>query len=85
MVIWNELNDLICLTLQDKTQFFQCVQGDGLVVFQIVNGSRVKAVPVNQGIGGDALLGHGVPQRFITDHIHAPLLQSYPYYLCKKG
>lgn len=42
-------------------------------------------MPVNQGIGGDALLGHGIPQRFITNHIHAPFYKAALIIFVKKG
>ena len=55
------MDNSVSLTLQDGTQAFQCEHGDGLVMLQIVDGSGIDAVLVDQRVGGNALLLHGFP------------------------
>ena len=54
-------DDPICLTLQDHAKLFHCEHGDGSVVLQVVDGSGIDAVFIDQGVGGDSLLLHGFP------------------------
>ena len=55
------------MTPQDQAQLFQRKHGDGFVVLQIVDGSGIDAMLVNQGVGSDPFLFHGFPQRFIAN------------------
>lgn len=64
-----EANHLVRSAFQNVTQFFQGIHGDGLVVFQIVDGLRAEIAFGNQVIRGYILFLHGLPQRFVTNHI----------------
>ena len=60
------------LAMQDLAKALQRIHGDGLVMLKLMNGLGIDAVLMDQRIGRYALLRHGLPQRFITDHAIAP-------------
>ena len=68
MFIGQELDDPFGLTAENIAQLFQRIQRDGFVVLQIVDRSGVDAVFVDEGVSGNMLAFHGLPQRLITDH-----------------
>ena len=54
-------NDSVGLTFQDGAELFHGKHGDGFVMLQIVDGPGIEAVLVDERIGGDPFLFHGLP------------------------
>lgn len=59
--IRNKKDDVLCLTMQDRAQTFKGVHRNRFVVLQIVNGSGIDTMFINQSIGGFSLFFHCFP------------------------
>lgn len=59
--IFTENDNTFCLAIQNLAQSFQGVHSNGFIVLQIVNGSGIQSVFMNQGIGSFSLLLHCFP------------------------
>ena len=73
-----ESDNAFRLTVQDLAKPLQRIHSDGLIMLELVNGLGIDAVLMDQRIGRHALLRHGLPQRFIADHVIAPF-QSFNF------
>lgn len=63
----DKLQYIVWRTVQNPTQFFQSINRDGFVMFQIIYGLRTEPQLVNQGVCGYILFLHRMPQRFIAN------------------
>ena len=68
-----ELYNFIGCALQGSTKLFQGIHSDGFVSLQIGDGIGAEAQLIDQRIGGNAPVFHGLPQRLIAYHIYTTL------------
>lgn len=56
------------ITVQNQAQLFQSKHGNALVVPEIIDCSGIYSVFVDESIGRNPFIFHGLPHGLVTDH-----------------
>ena len=66
---------------EDIAQIVQRGGGDVAVLLQRIQGAAAERIVLDQGVGGNSLAPHGLPQRVVSNHILCLLVSGFFQYL----
>ena len=70
------------ITVQNQAQLFQCKHGNAFVVPEVIDCSGIYSVFVDECIGRNPFIFHGLPHGLVTDHFR---VSSFVYNLIIGG